>query len=176
MHNGLLVEPTQLMLYSNASNWAGVDEIDPNSRGRLFDARKIAFLESYFGEPFMGVGATGTSNMFSKYHNVNGNGITLQSIQTGSNPNNTASVELNNLYSLIVREMDVALLAQTHIIFSISIVIVLHKIRDALIISQLSRLYFFYLQVYISRPLTGRQSMVCQFLPTFRPDGTRFRD
>jgi len=35
--------------------WTGSDGIDPGSRGENIDARKLAVLEDFFGEPFVGV-------------------------------------------------------------------------------------------------------------------------
>ena len=31
------------------AHWAGVDSVDPESRGDAFDARKLAVLEKFFG-------------------------------------------------------------------------------------------------------------------------------
>ena len=103
------------MLSQLLYKWAGVDEIDPRSMGVLIDARMIAFLEAYFGEPF--IGADVTSGFSTMYHfsNFRGNGITLPNIQLGSNPNGIAANQLRDLFSLIVREMDAALLVQTHL-------------------------------------------------------------
>jgi Ca2+-binding RTX toxin-like protein len=39
--------------------WAGVQSVDPSSRGGLFDGRKLAALEAFLGTPFL---AQGTSN------------------------------------------------------------------------------------------------------------------
>jgi hypothetical protein len=36
------------------AHWAGVDSIDPKSRGDAFDARKLAVLEKFFGAEFQG--------------------------------------------------------------------------------------------------------------------------
>ena len=36
------------------ARWAGVDSIDPKSRGDVFDARKLAVLEKFFGAEFQG--------------------------------------------------------------------------------------------------------------------------
>ena len=36
------------------ANWAGVTPVDPKSRGDLFDARKLAVLEKFFGTEFRG--------------------------------------------------------------------------------------------------------------------------
>ena len=36
------------------AHWAGVDSIDPKSRGDAFDARKLAVLENFFGAEFQG--------------------------------------------------------------------------------------------------------------------------
>ncbi|MHC2424237.1 Ca2+-binding RTX toxin-like protein [Bradyrhizobium elkanii] len=35
--------------------WAGVENVDPDSRGEAFDARKLGFLEHMFGEHYAGV-------------------------------------------------------------------------------------------------------------------------
>jgi len=37
------------------AHWAGVDSIDPKSRGDVFDARKLAVLEKFFGAEFQGI-------------------------------------------------------------------------------------------------------------------------
>lgn len=34
--------------------WAGVDLIDPSSRGGLFDAQKLAVMENFYGTEFSG--------------------------------------------------------------------------------------------------------------------------
>lgn len=36
------------------AHWAGVDSVDPKSRGDAFDARKLAVLEKFFGAEFQG--------------------------------------------------------------------------------------------------------------------------
>jgi len=36
------------------AHWAGVDSVDPESRGDAFDARKLAVLEKFFGAEFQG--------------------------------------------------------------------------------------------------------------------------
>ena len=36
------------------ARWAGVDSVDPKSRGDAFDARKLAVLEKFFGAEFQG--------------------------------------------------------------------------------------------------------------------------
>ena len=36
------------------AHWAGVDSVDPKSRGDVFDARKLAVLEKFFGAEFQG--------------------------------------------------------------------------------------------------------------------------
>ena len=36
------------------THWAGVDSVDPESRGDAFDARKLAVLEKFFGAEFQG--------------------------------------------------------------------------------------------------------------------------
>lgn len=37
------------------AHWAGVDSVDPKSRGDAFDARKLAVLEKFFGAEFQGL-------------------------------------------------------------------------------------------------------------------------
>ena len=37
------------------ARWAGVDSVDPKSRGDTFDARKLAVLEKFFGAEFQGL-------------------------------------------------------------------------------------------------------------------------
>ena len=37
------------------AHWAGVDSVDPKSRGDAFDARKLAVLEKFFGAEFQGI-------------------------------------------------------------------------------------------------------------------------
>ena len=69
--------------------WAGVEGVDPGSRGSQMDARQLAFLEQFFGEGFNGV--------------------------DGPNPNNTAAPLLKELYADLVRDMEAGLLAQTHL-------------------------------------------------------------
>ena len=69
--------------------WAGVEGVEPGSRGRQMDARQLAFLEQFFGEGFNGV--------------------------DGPNPNNTAAPILKELYADLVRDMEAGLLAQTHL-------------------------------------------------------------
>jgi hypothetical protein len=44
------IESLEQILYS----WAGVSGIDPGERGANFDARKLAFLEKYWGQDFAG--------------------------------------------------------------------------------------------------------------------------
>lgn len=95
--------------------WAGVDGINPNSRGGLIDARKVAFLEAYMGEPFEGVGESVNNSHTRSYIDSNGNEITLADIQLGNDPNNTAAPILKGIYASIVREIDAALLVQTHL-------------------------------------------------------------
>ena len=74
---------------SMVQKWAGVDGVDPGSRGGQMDARQLAFLEKFFGENFNGV--------------------------DGPNPNNTAAPILKELYADLVRDMEAGLLAQTHL-------------------------------------------------------------
>ena len=74
---------------SLVQKWAGVDGVDPGSRGGQMDARQLAFLEKFFGENFNGV--------------------------DGPNPNNTAAPILKELYADLVRDMEAGLLAQTHL-------------------------------------------------------------
>ena len=74
---------------SLVQKWAGVDGVDPRSRGGQMDARQLAFLEKFFGENFNGV--------------------------DGPNPNNTAAPILKELYADLVRDMEAGLLAQTHL-------------------------------------------------------------
>ena len=69
--------------------WAGVEGVEPGSRGGQMDARQLAFLEQFFGEGFNGV--------------------------DGPNPNNTAAPILKELYADLVRDMEAGLLAQTHL-------------------------------------------------------------
>ena len=69
--------------------WAGVEGVDPGSRGGQMDARQLAFLEQFFGESFNGV--------------------------DGPNPNNTAAPLLKELYADLVRDMEAGLLVQTHL-------------------------------------------------------------
>jgi Ca2+-binding RTX toxin-like protein len=49
--NDLSDESVLAILY----RWAGVDDVDPDSRGGLIDARKLAFLEAFNGTPFVNV-------------------------------------------------------------------------------------------------------------------------
>ncbi|RYC74060.1 Bifunctional hemolysin/adenylate cyclase [Candidatus Nanosynsacchari sp. TM7_ANC_38.39_G1_1] len=37
------------------THWAGADSVDPKSRGDVFDARKLAVLEKFFGAEFQGI-------------------------------------------------------------------------------------------------------------------------
>lgn len=74
---------------SLVQKWAGVDGVEPGSRGSQMDARQLAFLEKFFGESFNGV--------------------------DGPNPNNTAAPILKELYADLVRDMEAGLLAQTHL-------------------------------------------------------------
>ncbi|WP_316168619.1 MULTISPECIES: calcium-binding protein [unclassified Bradyrhizobium] len=51
--------PTELRdaLGSLLLRWAGVDTIDPQSRGEFVDARHLAFVEAFFGQPYREVRA-----------------------------------------------------------------------------------------------------------------------
>ena len=50
------------------AHWAGVDSIDPKSRGDVFDARKLAVLEKFFGAEFQGIpNANSTPLLKSSY-------------------------------------------------------------------------------------------------------------
>jgi hypothetical protein len=69
--------------------WTGSDIIDPGSRGNSIDARKVAVLEKWFGEPWVGV--------------------------DGPNPNYTASIDLNEAYREIFEMNYAELMAQTHL-------------------------------------------------------------
>ncbi|TWP15677.1 hypothetical protein EUA75_01735 [TM7 phylum sp. oral taxon 353] len=43
------------------AHWAGVDSVDPKSRGDAFDARKLAVLEKFFGVEFQGLPNTSSA-------------------------------------------------------------------------------------------------------------------
>ena len=50
------------------AHWAGVDSVDPKSRGDAFDARKLAVLEKFFGAEFQGLpNANSTPLLKSSY-------------------------------------------------------------------------------------------------------------
>lgn len=51
--DGLLNEAINEILYT----WAGVEEVDPNSRGIYMDAQKLGFLEKFFGEEYEAIGS-----------------------------------------------------------------------------------------------------------------------
>ena len=70
--------------------WADVDDIDPDSRGDIFDARKLTFLEKYFGDDFLQNG-----------HNPN--------------PNVNAAKILEQAFSKVVGEVTTAFLLKTDI-------------------------------------------------------------
>jgi hypothetical protein len=74
--------------------WAGVEELNPNSRGGNMDARQLEFLEKVMGEGFIGY-ATGHSG------------------QRSPNPNPNAATILKDLYNTIANEAESALLLQT---------------------------------------------------------------
>ncbi|MFZ5501752.1 MAG: hypothetical protein ACOY58_07585, partial [Candidatus Micrarchaeota archaeon] len=73
--------------------WAGRENIDPNSRGGSIDARKLAVLEAFMGEQW-----SSTVAYQSNY----------------SNPNPGASVMLDGLYRDLSAGMYGMLMAQTH--------------------------------------------------------------
>jgi Ca2+-binding RTX toxin-like protein len=69
--------------------WTGSDGINPTSRGSNIDARKLAVLEKFFGEAFVGVG--------------------------GSNPNVNAAALLNQSYKGLFEMFYAGLMSQTHL-------------------------------------------------------------
>ena len=69
--------------------WAGVAEVAPRSRGHHIDARRIAFLEVFFGEDFRGA--------------------------SGANPDMATGPMMDSLFNDIMRGKEMSLLAQTHL-------------------------------------------------------------
>lgn len=69
--------------------WAGTDGIASNSRGSFVDARKLAALEKFFGQAFVG--------------------------QIGPNPHNLAAISLNESYRGLFEMFYAQLMAQTHL-------------------------------------------------------------
>ena len=69
--------------------WTGADGIDPNSRGGLFDARKLAVIEKFLGQNFVGT--------------------------TGANPNSNAVPFLNQAYQELFDMFYGELMMQTHL-------------------------------------------------------------
>ncbi len=67
--------------------WAGVSEIETDSRGNMIDARKLGVLEKVYGRPFVGV--------------------------SGANPNSAAAAILNQLYYKFEAEAEGCLLSQS---------------------------------------------------------------
>lgn len=47
-----LIDDVEEILFT----WANVDEVDPSSRGGMFDARKLEFMEKFFGENYLQLG------------------------------------------------------------------------------------------------------------------------
>ena len=74
-------------LRSMLHTWAGVQGIDPSSRGGNIDARDLTFIEKFMGREFVGVG--------------------------GSNPNSAAGPELQGLFASISAALEARLLMQT---------------------------------------------------------------
>ncbi len=60
-------DPAQraLALESLVFTWTGSDTIDPATRGPYWDARKLAVLEGFFGEGFVGAGGATDPNRFA---------------------------------------------------------------------------------------------------------------
>ncbi len=69
--------------------WAGVDKLDPNSRGKLMDARQLAVLEKFMGMGFMGT--------------------------NGANPNANAAPLLQKAYYKLVDRLYAAMASATYL-------------------------------------------------------------
>lgn len=70
--------------------WAGVSDIAPDSRGGSIDARKLAVIEKFMGQEFVGVGGS-------------------------KNPNPNAAVLLLQSYNMILEKTYLDMMMQTHL-------------------------------------------------------------